>query len=215
MGSKKSRPRNATISWTSPSTASKMLRADRCKPSDRFSESNCQTPQNFRLRVPANTAQLARIWLGSLAPLAPHLESYTLDMAVTRWYDVVDKNETVRLCNCIAANFPKLKRFRLYLHLSRSEINRIISDPNRLCWVLACRLLMARMGINYAFFLTEINESSESFEDWNDMYRTETPWEMFEDQIRQYNTAYWGTQVLHDEHRILHRLTLPENHARK
>lgn len=136
-------------------------------------------------------------------------------MAVTRYYDVVDNNETVRLCNYIAANFPKLKRFGLYLHLSRSEINRSISHPNRLCWVLACRLLMARMGVNCELFLTEINESSESFEDWNDSYRTETPWEMFDDQLRQYNTEYWRTYVLNDEHRILRLLTLPENYARK
>jgi hypothetical protein len=74
---------------------------------------------------------------------------------------------------------------------------------------------MARMGVNCELFLTEINESSESFEDWNDSYRTETPWEMFDDQLRQYNTEYWRTHVLNDEHRILRLLTLLENHAQK
>jgi hypothetical protein len=72
---------------------------------------------------------------------------------------------------------------------------------------------MGRMGVNFGFCLTEINERSELFDDWNDRHRTETPWEMFDDQIKQYNTAYWRAHVLTDAHRILHRLTWPEAYA--
>ena len=69
------------------------------------------------------------------------------------------------------------------------------------------------MGVNYSFCLTEINDSNESFEVWNDRYRTETPWEMFGKQWKQYDTLYWRTHVLNDARRILHLLKLPEDYA--
>jgi hypothetical protein len=69
------------------------------------------------------------------------------------------------------------------------------------------------MGVNYNFCLTEIHDSNESFEDWNDRYRTDTPWEMFGKQWRQYGTSYWRTHVLNDARRILHLLKLPEDSA--
>jgi hypothetical protein len=72
---------------------------------------------------------------------------------------------------------------------------------------------MGRRGVNYNFYLTEINESNESFEDWNDRYRTETPWEMFAQQMKKYDTLYWRTHVRDDARRILHLLILPEDYA--
>jgi hypothetical protein len=69
---------------------------------------------------------------------------------------------------------------------------------------------MGRSGVSYTLCLTEINDSNKSFEDWNDRYRTETTWEMFNEQMMQVETMYWSTHVLNDAHRILRRLKLPE-----